>query len=168
MTMWKTVEKCPRIEVNERGEVRYKDTGKIASTSVSSTGYIQVGVWNNGKVSTFNVHRLVAEAFIPNPNNLPEVNHKDENRANCNLDNLEWCTRKYNRNYGTCNLRLAKIFGKPIIGVNKATGEEIYFESLEQAGRFFGTQPQTIGRALKGKRKTSLGYYWRYAEGVTA
>ena len=71
-----------------------------------------VDLWMNGKRKQKLVHRLVAEAFIPNPQNLPEVNHKDENPANCNADNLEWCDRIYNMNYGSCaklNVVWAKI-----------------------------------------------------------
>ena len=161
--MWATVERCPRIEVNERGEVRYKDTGKLASTSVAATGYIQVGIWYNGKPQTFNVHRLVAEAFIPNPENLPHVNHKDENRANCSVDNLEWCTVKYNCNYGNHIEKLRQHGCKPVVATDKKTGKEITFRSLEEAGRALKCQANCIRRCLKGKRATAQGYYWRYA-----
>lgn len=77
--------------------------------------YLQVALWNKNKPKYFLVHRLVAEAFIPNPNNLPEVNHKDENKFNNNFDNLEWCIHKYNINYGTCIERMSK----SLLGVAK-------------------------------------------------
>lgn len=166
MTMWVTVERCPRIEVNERGEIRYKDTGKLASTSIAATGYVQVGVWYKGKARTFNVHRLVAEAFIPNPGNLPEVNHKDENRANCSVENLEWCTSKYNSNYGTCIEKLRKYGCKPVIAIDKETGAATEFYSAAEAGRRLACNPDNITRVLRGLRRSTAGYYWRYAEGV--
>lgn len=65
-----------------------------------SNGYLRVTLTKNKKYKHFKVHRLVAEAFIPNPNNLPQINHKDINRKNNNVSNLEWCTAKYNMNYG--------------------------------------------------------------------
>lgn len=164
--MWKTVEKCPRIEVNERGEVRYKDTGKVASTWVCTNGYVQVCIWYNNRRHTYNVHRLVAEAFIPNPDSLPEVNHKDENRANCNFDNLEWCTRKYNANYGTKIERQRRQGCKPVIAIDKLTGEEAEFYSAAEAGRQLSVNPDCITRALRGGRRGTLNHYWRYAEGV--
>lgn len=162
--MWVVTDKCPKIEVNERGEVRYKDTGKIASTSIAVTGYVQVGVWYKGKPRTYNVHRLVAEAFLPNPDNLPEVNHKDENRANCYLENLEWCTSEYNKNYGNRINKLRTHGCKPVVAIDKKTGEETEFYSAAEAGRVLSINPDRITRVLRGGRKSSGGYYWRYAK----
>lgn len=164
--MWKIVERCPRIEVNERGEIRYRDTGKLESTSVAATGYIQVGVWYRGKPRTYTVHRLVAEAFLPNPDGLPEVNHKDENRANCNLDNLEWCSSEYNKNYGTRIEKLRHCCCKPVVAIDKKTGKETEYFSAAEAGRKLSCDPDSITRVLRGLRKSTAGYFWRYAEGV--
>lgn len=164
--MWKIVDRCPRIEVNERGEIRYRDTGKLASTSVAATGYIQVSVYYMGKPRTYNVHRLVAEAFIPNPDILPQVNHKDENRANCHVENLEWCTSRYNNNYGGKIERLRKHCCKPVVATDKKTGEEREFFSAAEAGRQLNCNPNNITRALLGIRKSANGYFWKYAEGV--
>lgn len=74
---------------------------KIIKPYKTIGGYIQICLWKNGKVKHFQIHRLVAQAFIPNPNNLPECNHKDENPLNNCADNIEWCDHKYNINYGT-------------------------------------------------------------------
>lgn len=79
---------------------------RIRKCEVGSNGYLHVLLCKNGKYITHNVHRLVAETFIPNPDNLPEINHKDENKENNCVDNLEWCTRKYNMNYGTTQFRI--------------------------------------------------------------
>jgi hypothetical protein len=164
--MWKIVDRCPRIEVNEQGQIRYLDTGKLASTSVAATGYIQFGVWVGNKVKTFNVHRLVAEAFIPNPGNLPQINHKDENRANCNVDNLEWCSAEYNCNYGRHIENLRKHGCKPVVAIDKKTGEEQRFYSLAEAGRVLSVNPDRISRCLRGGRRGTRNYYWRYADEV--
>ena len=77
-------------------------------TFINNSGYVQVLLSINGKQKAPLVHRLVAMAFIPNPYGLPEVNHKDENKLNNSADNLEWCTHKYNQNYGTGSLRSSR------------------------------------------------------------
>ena len=82
--------------------------GKILKLCTDKYGYLKVGLWKNNKVKTYYVHRLVAEVFLPNPNNYKEVNHKDENKLNNVVSNLEWCDAKYNSNYGTRNERMSK------------------------------------------------------------
>lgn len=79
--------------------------GKILK-QYNKRGYLQVSLSKNNKRYYFSVHRLVAMTFIPNPNNLPQINHKDENTLNNCIENLEWCTPKYNCNYGTRNSRI--------------------------------------------------------------
>lgn len=80
--------------------------GKIKKAHLSGKGYLKVVLYKENKPKRCYVHRLVAETFLNNPNNLPQVNHKDENKLNNNVSNLEWCTNKYNCNYGTKNERM--------------------------------------------------------------
>ena len=84
---------------------RFRDE-RILKLCADRLGYLKVGLCSNDKKKKYLVHRLVAQAFIPNPNNLPIINHKDENPSNDNVDNLEWCDAKYNSNYGTRNDRI--------------------------------------------------------------
>ncbi len=84
---------------------RVKNAEKVLKLTPNKKGYQRVGLHKNGKIKTVYVHRLVAEAFVPNNNNLPQVNHKDENKSNNNADNLEWCTSLYNNTYGDKNER---------------------------------------------------------------
>ena len=86
-------------EVSDKGNVRNVRRNTLLRFS-NNQGYIQVYLYKNGIRNGFKVHRLVAQAFIPNPDNLPQVNHKDEDKTNNNVDNLEWCDHKYNVNYG--------------------------------------------------------------------
>lgn len=104
-------------EVSNLGTVRGIDRydckgrrikGKVLQKKVEHTGYVSTVLTRNGKPKSYKVHRLVAEAFIPNPDNLPQVNHKDEDKSNNTVWNLEWCTEKYNRNYGTATKRQAQ------------------------------------------------------------
>lgn len=106
-------------EVSSEGRVRsldriiiYKDgrrkilKERILHNNVNDLGYYFVSLSKNGEQKKYKVHRLVAQAFLPNPNNLPCVNHKDETPSHNNVENLEWCTQKYNCNYGTCRERM--------------------------------------------------------------
>lgn len=123
------------------------------------------------------VHRLVAAAFIPNPDNLPIVNHKDFNRKNCRADNLEWTTLQGNYDYSAKRGRykrteiwrerltttLRKTMGKPIIGTPINGGEEIVLSSLNQC-RQYGFQPSCVSNVCSGKRAQTGEYKWRYAD----
>lgn len=91
-------------EVSNKGNVRNVRRNTLLRSS-NNQGYKRVYLYKNGIRKGFRVHRLVAQAFIPNPDNLPEVNHRDEDKLNNSVDNLEWCTAKYNSNYGTRNIR---------------------------------------------------------------
>lgn len=141
---------------------RYK--GKILCQS-ETNGYAQVVLHKNSIGETRRVNRLVAEAFIPNPQNLPIVNHKDENPKNNNIDNLEWCDHKYNANYGNCSKKrsishINKMYNrKPVVCIN--TNE--YFESSCDAERKTGIKSRSIRTACCNPNKTSGGYKWRYA-----
>lgn len=93
----------------------HKQKEFILKPSLINTGYEVVTLYSKEKRKKFQIHRLVATAFIPNPNNLPCVNHKDENKVNNCVSNLEWCTYQYNNNYGTARIRTAETKATPIV-----------------------------------------------------
>ena len=97
------------VDISQGGVRTREIPERLLKQSFAGCGYCSVMLSKNGKVRRFNVHRLVAEAFIPNPSNLPEINHKDENKTNNCVDNLEWCTSKYNANYGNRNSLISKL-----------------------------------------------------------
>lgn len=102
-----------KYQVSNTGEVKslnYRGSGKtkLLKQHCDSKGYKHVSLYKNGKKKVYSVHRLVAMTFIPNPNNLPIINHKDENPSNNNVNNLEGCTYEYNLNYGTRNERASE------------------------------------------------------------
>ena len=92
----RSVERCDRFN--------RKIVSKILKPNYVS-GYLRVGMYKNKTFKYYLIHRLVAQAFLPNPDNLPEVNHKDEDKSNNKVNNLEWCDRSYNMNYGTVQQR---------------------------------------------------------------
>mgnify|MGYP002679946246 CR=1 FL=1 len=111
--VWKDIKGYEGLyQVSNLGRVRSLNYGRSGETKLlkqgTTNGYKRVFLYKNGKGKNYFVHRLVAMAFIPNPNNLPIINHKDEDSSNNNVNNLEWCTQEYNLNYGTRNERASK------------------------------------------------------------
>lgn len=131
-----------------------------------TTGYYKVILCKEGKGQTCYVHRLVAMNFIPNPNNLPCVNHKDENKTNNNIDNLEWCTPKENINWGTAQERHSQTRSTPILMCDKNTHKPIKeFLNARIAGEelnLSSTSYLNIYKVLYGQRKSAYGYWWTY------
>ena len=116
------------------------------------------------KHKSYYVHRIVAEAFVKNPNQYPEVNHIDENRANNNADNLEWCTSKYNKNYGQRAEKFGRKRGIPVICLE--TGEEYY--SCGEAERKTGIRRTDIHSCCTKYRnaQSAGGFHWAFAKDV--
>lgn len=143
--------------------------GRQMKQSMHTKGYKTVSLTKNGSTKTMFVHRIVAEAFLPNPNNLPMVNHKDEDKTNNFIDNLEWCTASYNRTYGKAIERQAKkIRGrkskKKIAVIQKNMSGEFlkWFDSLTKAAENVNGSTSSISAVCKGKRKMAYGYLWEY------
>ena len=131
---------------------------------LSCKGYCVVTLRKNGEEKQKFIHRLVAQAFIPNPNNYPMINHKDEDKTNNFVDNLEWCDVTYNNNYGTRLSKVTKKLGHPVIAKNVLTGEEEFFYSINMAlNKLNMSRNQHIIDVIKGKRKTCCNRVWRYA-----
>lgn len=127
-------------------------------------GYFYISINIQGKPRTIGVHRLVAMAFIPNPENLPFVNHKDENPQNNNVDNLEWCTHQYNITYGTAIQRRSMSQSIPVIQLS-LNGEFINrFPSTLIASEATGITKAGISAACRGLQTQSHGYKWRYED----
>lgn len=137
---------------------------KILILGKDGGGYAKTTLYKDGKQKIFKVHRLVAKAFIPNPNNLPCVNHRDENKNNNCVDNLEWCTIEYNNNYGTRKARIAEKESKQVIQLSLDGKTEIAkFPSTNEVQRQLGFLQSHVSQCCNGKRKTSYGFRWEYA-----
>lgn len=138
----------------------YKRKKFLKPSNNGSGGYYYVNLWKNGKGRNFRIHRLVAETYIPNPNNLPEVNHKDEDKSNNCVDNLEWISKIDNINYGTRTERAAKKTSIPVYCVEL----DRVFDGAAQASRELGFDRGSITKCCRDRLKTAGGYHWRYAE----
>ena len=160
------------------GPFEYQRSGKVLKPLKKRNGYYQVCLRHNGKPKYFSIHRLVALAFIPNPNQLPCVNHKDENKENnfvfvnedCTVDydksNLEWCTQKYNSNYGTRKERLRKYaisnVMRPVVQFDMEGNVIDTFESLSDAENKTGISNINICGVCNGRRKSTHGYVFKF------
>lgn len=134
---------------------------KILKQMKLKNGYLRVGLYKDKVYKVYFVHRIVALAFLKNPNNHPEVNHIDENKENNMVKNLEWVTREDNVKHGTkierCKLKLSK----RVKGTNVTTGEIIEFSSTVEAGKN-GFSQSAVCTSCKNN-KVHKGYIWEYA-----
>ena len=130
---------------------------KFLKPRLDKHGYPRITLSHNGEIKTFLIHQLVAEAYIPNPDHLQEINHKDEIKTHSYVNNLEWCTHEYNVNYGTRNQRAsAALMG------HEGVCKRIYclelnetFKSLKEASTKYNIDQGTISKCCSGKRKTA-------------
>ena len=160
MEIWKPIKDYPDYMVSNLGRVKSLRFGKekILKTQSDKDGYKKINLFKDKKSNNKKIHRLVAEAFIPNPNNLPCINHKNEIKDDNRLENLEWCSVAYNNIYGT---RIEKL--KKTILQFSLNGEFIRkWESIKDIETDLGFCHSLISNYLNGKRKTAYGYIWKY------
>lgn len=178
--VWKDIPNYEKYyQVSNLGRIKSIRNNKILSLRKDYRGYLDILLSVNGIKKRYKVHRLVGMAFIPNPDNLPQINHKDENKENNNVLNLEWCTNKYNMNYGTAPKRRLESFKKTlksqtnkrnnnlwqpkkIIQYNIESNEIKRWNSIKQASKELKIIPQNISECCRGKRKTAGGYIWKF------
>lgn len=172
MEEWKNIEGYDGLyKVSNLGRVKSLGNGnsnnskeKLLKPIKRKGGYLAVSLYKEGKLKKFSVHRLVAQSFIENPNNFNEVNHKDENKVNNSVNNLEWCDRKYNCNFGKRNERSAlnrtnhPTISKKVLCIE--TGK--IFQSINEAERQTGIKQSSISKCCLGKRKTAGGFHWKF------
>ena len=170
--------------IYEDGRVFSTKSDKFLKHNISSCGYPSVELFNNEGSARKTIHRLVAEAFIPNPDNYPQINHIDENKLNPSVENLEWCTAKYNMNYGIgAKMRHSKIDystqarkdnmravamkrRRPVEQYDREGNLVAKYDSGMDAERALGIR-HSVARIIevcRGKRKSAYNYIWRYSE----
>ena len=153
-----------RYAITDDGRVWSYLTHKYLKPGRRPDGYLAVILSDQkGNRKNHYIHRLVAMAFIPNPLGLEEVNHKDEDKGNNSVENLEWISKIDNLSYGTRSARVGKGHEKPVEGTNVKTGKIIRFPSEKEACKALGIERSTIERALNGRARTGAGYVWKFA-----
>lgn len=137
---------------------------RVMKATICANGYYRVTLSKDGKLYYKYIHRIVAETFIPNPDSLPCINHKDENRTNNNVNNLEWCSYSYNNSYGNARYKFSKSYSinhSRAVEMLSLSGEKIReFSSVKEAAIFVGGTSTSIDRAIAKIRKTAYGYIW--------
>lgn len=153
-------------QVSDQGRVRSLKFGKelILKSARDKGGYLMVAICKNGEQKTYRIHRLVAQTFIPNPDNLPEVNHKDEDKTNNSVQNLEWCSSKYNVNFGTRTRRMSEKRSKPVLQYTKSGEFVKEWKSATDVQRNLGFAKQHISDCCTGRYKSANGYIWKYKD----
>ena len=148
--------------VSDIGQVWSIRRNKLLKPVIDKYGYEKVGLYRERKIHTRSVHRLVAQAFIPNPNNLPTVNHINEDKTDNRVNNLEWASIAHNDNHGTRNERMANTKSKRPIERISPDGEIVIYKGVKDAWRKTGINRSSISLCCKNIRKTAGGYKWRY------
>ena len=189
--MWKTVKDFEDYQVSDNGDAKSLKKGgeRILKPQPSSNGYLTVCFWKEGKHYTKSVHRLVAEAFIPNPDNLRDVDHINGDRTDNRVENLRWCRHKDNTNYDICRQRMSEAHtgkklseqhrdniskankGKPKphfeVKIDQYTLDDVFvrtWKSTMEIERTLGFKHNNISSACNGKLKTAYGSKWRYSK----
>lgn len=189
MEIWKDIQGYEGYQVSNEGNVKSLKYGKekILTPTINGRGYYHTVLRKDCKSTTVYIHRLVAQAFIDNPNNYPQVNHKDENKTNNAVSNLEWCTRSYNMNYGTAIQRMiantdykartantdykARTANTDYKAIAVKNGKKVLcietgkiYDSTMEVERELGFAHTHISSACRGKRKTCGGFHWSFLD----
>ena len=150
-----------KYEVSNLGKVRNIKSGIMLKPWITKDGYLRHCLYKHNKRKNLLLHRIIATAFIDNPDEKPQVNHIDENKLNNDLSNLEWCTARENLIHGTRTKRAAEKCFKKVIQLDLNDNVLNEFESIKQAEQETGALARNISSCCNGKRKSAGGYKWR-------
>lgn len=178
--IWKDVAGYEGLyRVSNLGQIYSCYLNRILKPYINQKGYYIISLWRNHTRYTTGVYRLVAETFLPDKTNFKsipdedrslidlddlQINHKDEDKTNNCVDNLEWCTNKYNAHYGTVITRRATTQSKPIEQFDLNGNFIKRYNSITEASKYVKKRYNHISDVLGGRRKTACGYIWRYAK----
>ena len=177
---WKKIKQNENYSINELGEIRNNLTGVLKTPFVNKqSGYKTVDLWKENKSTKYTIHRLIAEAFIPNPQNKPTVDHIDGNRLNNDISNLRWASYgEQNSRFNTVGVRSQKVKVTHFVEKRKKRGggheewlnvdEELYFDRISDVANYFNVTISNISMMLKkgniGERGKMRGYKFEYVD----
>lgn len=148
---WRAITGYEHYEISSEGGLVRNKEGKILKTHKNHNGYLQVVLHDNGKKQCFRIHRLVADAFIPNPNGYETINHIDHNKLNNDVNNLEWMPRGNNAKDGNEK----KVYCYEL---------DQTFDSIRKAGIATGIAESSIGLCCQGRYETAGNMHWEYVK----
>lgn len=150
--------------ISDCGDIYSLKTNKMLTNKYKThDGYRVITLSHKNKYKPYRIHRLVAKTFIDNPNNFPEINHKDENKSNNHVSNLEWCDRRYNALYSNNIEKMNKSTRKKVVQLDKEENLIREYISVNEAGRKTGVNFKNISSCCLGHRKTAGGYIWKFS-----
>lgn len=179
--VWKDIKNYENLyQISNLGNIKNIKKNKLIKPFISkSTKYLQIDLCKYGIKKRYSIHSLVCNAFISNPNNYKYINHKDENKLNNNANNLEWCTQKYNCNYGSRNQKIGEksrqrkhtkeakekisnALSKTILQYGKDNNFVKEWKNAYEVKRELNISNSSINECCNKKRKTAGGYIWKY------
>lgn len=166
-TEWRQVKEHQNYEVNQFGEIRHKKRQQILKPRRNPGGYLYVCFKVNGKNTNFAVHRIVANAFIPNPNEKQEVNHKDYDKTNNCVANLEWVSGSENKKHAFQKKENKDKRGKEVAQYSKNGDFIAIYPTISEAAQKTNGSIGAISNCCRGRSKTSGGFRWSFVEGST-
>lgn len=161
---WKRIEGYDGYLISDKGNVFSEKTMKYLKVRIHQKGYKVVTLMKDGKAIPVTVHRLMALAFIDNPMDYPVINHKDEDKSNCDINNLEWCTQQYNTTYGSMQFA----HKKPVVAYDDNNNIVLAFTSATAASEDMGVNVSNIINCCNhsGDYHKCKGYRWEYIENI--
>ena len=161
--IWKDIKGYDgKYQISNKGNIKNVKRNKLLKIQFNKNYKCIHLVGTDGKIKNYTIHRLMAQSFIPNPDNLSCVNHKDENKLNNSLDNLEWCTKKYNCNYGTAIERTKKQNQKTLLQYDLNNNFIKEWNGLNECAKSLNVSASHISQCCNNKRNKAYNYIWKY------